>query len=137
MNMPEFYEKYDNGFCVHFSCEVYSRPAVLKALYAFHDRFLISYEITEKTLDVFFEPVKVLDEPIKEIVAAIQKELDFQMIRYDTMKSTNDIRKLLVARSLFTSCIEPEVQAAEETSGIDKEWKKDADSIFATWSEDL
>ncbi|MBQ4432380.1 MAG: hypothetical protein II877_12825, partial [Synergistaceae bacterium] len=61
----------------------------------------------------------------------------FQMIRLDTARRTRGIRELLVARSLYATCIEPERDVPEHDEAEAKSgWREDQSHIFASWSEE-
>ncbi len=59
------------------------------------------------------------------------------MIRLDTAHRTKGIRELLVARSLYATCIEPD-RAMPESDASDSQlsWRDDQSHIFASWYED-
>lgn len=104
----------------------------MKALYRFHDAHIISYKTDGVFIHVFFETSANIESAERE-TAAIMKELSFQMIRLDTARRTRGIRELLVARSLYATCIEPErdnpdPEEAEQASS----WRDDQRHIFAT-----
>ena len=130
------YELTDNGFSIRLDRNLYAREAVIKAFYRFHDKYIISYETDGAFLHVYFE-TGVKNESLEQEIAAIMKELSFQMIRLDTARRTRGIRELLVARSLYATCIEPEhsVPDSHETD-TNSGWREDQAHIFASWSED-
>ncbi len=49
------YELIDNGFTIRLDRNLYAREAVMKALYHFHDKYIISYETDGAFINVFFE----------------------------------------------------------------------------------
>ena len=59
------YERTNAGFLIRISLKLYRRPAVIKALYSYHDKYLISYELTEQDLIIYFEPIKDLSFELK------------------------------------------------------------------------
>lgn len=126
------YRLIDNGFCISLNLSLYARPAVMKALYKYHQQYLISFEIEENHLMVYFESETPITE-IDNLVASIQKELSFQMIRYDTMQATNQVRQLLVARALYATCVEDERTIDNTADGTNPSWKDDQRNIFASW----
>ena len=131
------YEKTDTGFLIRISLFIYARPAVIKALYSYRETYLISYELKDNVLIVYFEPIKNIPLDLKDEVATILKDLDFQMIRYDTMNSTRGIRELLVARALYTTCIEPEHENMDFVSeNNENSWKNDIQKIFSSWTSE-
>ena len=112
---------------------LYAREAVMKALYRFHDKYIICYETDGAFIRVFFESGAEI-ESIKQEISAIMKELSFQVIRLDTARRTRGIRELLVALSLYASCIEPEREAYEsEDTEKTPNWRDDQHRIFASW----
>ena len=132
------FELIPNGFMIKIDRNLYAREAVMKALYRFHEKYIISYETDGVFINVFFEFKSGTDLSIEFIepeAAEIIKELDFQMIRLDTVRRTKGIRELLVARALYASCIEPEREATEndEAKKI-SDWHEDQARIFASWS---
>ena len=108
----------------------------MKALYHLHNKYVISYETDGAFIHVFFETSAKI-EPIEHEIAGIMKELSFQMIRLDTARRTRGIRELLVARSLYATCIEPERENPEpDNTDSQSSWRDDQSHIFASWSED-
>ena len=131
------YEKTSFGFLIRIPLNLYARPAVIKALYSYRDKYLISYELTDQDLIIYFEPVKDISFELKEEVSNILKDLDFQMIRYDTMNGTKEIRELLVARALYTTCIEPEHEELDTVVEDNvSSWKNDIQGIFSSWASE-
>lgn len=126
------YRLIDNGFCISLNLSLYARPAVMKALYKYHQQYLISFEIEENHLVVYFESEAPI-MGIEKMVASIQKELSFQMIRYDTMQATNQVRQLLVARALYATCVEDDRTIENEADCNNSSWKEDQRNIFASW----
>ncbi|MBR0150409.1 MAG: hypothetical protein IJP89_03495 [Synergistaceae bacterium] len=130
------YELTDNGFSIKLDRNLYAREAVMKALYRFHDKYIISYETDGAFIHVFFETNAKI-ESIEHEISGIMKELAFQMIRLDTARRTRGIRELLVARSLYATCIEPERDVPEHDEAEAKSgWREDQSHIFASWSEE-
>ena len=105
----------------------------MKALYRFHGKYVISYETDGAFIKIFFETSATIGS-IEAEVAEIMKELSFQMIRLDTAHRTRGLRELLVARSLYATCIEPERETneVEDTSS----WHDDQERIFSSWSSE-
>ena len=126
------YELTSNGFTIKLDRNLYSREAVIKALYRFHEKYVISYETDGAFISIFFETSSKI-ESIDAEVAKIMKELSFQIIRLDTARRTKGIRELLVARALYATCIEPERNELE-TNEADLSWQEDQNRIFASWS---
>lgn len=128
------YELIDEGFAIRLDRNLYAREAVMKAFYRFHDEYVISYETDNEFIHVFFEKNSKI-EAVEDEVARIMKELSFQMIRLDTAHRTKGIRELLVARSLYATCIEPERETSKfENKESDSSWRDDQNNIFASWS---
>ncbi len=129
------YELTENGFSIRLDRNLYAREAVMKALYRFHDKYIISYETDGAFIHVFFETSAKI-ESVEHETAEIMKELSFQMIRLDTAKRTRGIRELLVARSLYATCIEPERENPEpDNPDSQSSWRDDQSHIFASWSK--
>ena len=135
--MPK-YEKTNTGFLIRISLYLYARAAVIKALYAYRDRYLIYYELDTDELIVFFEPTHSEMPDIKEEISNIYRDLDFQMLRYDTMKTSKEIRELLIGRALYATCIEPDHEILDSANPeLDDSWKEDAQSLFSSWSSEI
>ena len=135
MNDLKAYEPMKNGFALKLDRNVYAREAVMKALYRFHGKYVISYETDGVFIRVFFETNEKIDS-IELEIATIMKELTFQMIRLDTARRTRGIRELLVARSLYATCIEPEREISEADNPEENlSWREDQSRIFSSWSE--
>ena len=130
------YKITENGFSIRLDRNLYAREAVMKALYRFHDKYVISYETDGAFIYVFFETSKKIAS-VESETAEIMKELNFQMIRLNTARRTRGIRELLVARSLYATCIEPERESPTvDNSDSESSWREDQSHIFASWSED-
>lgn len=130
------YTLIDNGFCISLNLSLYARPAVMKALYRFHEQFIISFELDAERIHIYFESAEPLSN-IERTVAAVYKELSFQMIRHDTMKRTSQVRQLLVARALYATCVEGERTLDGEIPDADgAAWQDDLRSIFSSWSSE-
>lgn len=129
------YELTDDGFVVKLDRNLFAREAVMKALYRFHDKYIISYDTDGAFIHVFFEARTKIDS-VEQEISAVMKELSFQMIRLDTAIRSRGIRELLVARALYATCIEPEHEISEsDTTEEIPSWREDQDRIFASWSE--
>lgn len=127
------YELTEKGFSIRLDRNLYAREAVMKALYRFHDRYIIYYETDGEFIRVFFEACAEI-ESIEQELAEIMKELSFQVIRLDTARCTKGIRELLVARSLYATCIEPEHEPPDaEAQENPTSWRDDQNHIFASW----
>ena len=128
------YQLIDSGFCIRIDMRLYSREAVMKSFYRLHDKYIISYEVDQEFLLAYFE-ANPLPASIDDAVAGIMKELDFQMIRLDTIRHSQHIRELLVARSLYATCIEPERESPSQSDVEEQEsWLEDQNRVFASWS---
>ena len=132
------YMKTENGFAIKLDLRLYDRAAFVKAFYRFHSQYIISYDVNNPYVDVYFEPIHPINDMNNE-VASILRELDFQMIRVDTIRQTKGIRELLVARSLYATCIEQEKSIADPVASDNdyEDWREDQDKIFASWSEEM
>ena len=133
MEMTNF-ERTETGFLIRIPLRLYARPAVIKALYAYREKYLICYELKESDLVVSFEPLHNGAYDLREEVSAIMMDLDFQMIRYDTMRQTKEIRELLVARALYTTCLEPEHEEPDPEEARSDSWREDIQGIFSSWA---
>ena len=132
------YERTDSGFMIPISLRLYARPAVIKALYPYREKYMISYELSDDTLDIFFDNINDSPIELEKEVAGILRDLDFQMIRFDTMNSTKEIRELLVARALYTTCIEPDHETIDlENDSSGESWQDDLQGIFSSWTSEL
>ena len=128
------YDLIETGFMIKLDLKLFDREAVMKALYRFHDKYIISYETKKSFVYVYFETSDKIYS-VEAEVADIMKELSFQMIRLDTARRTRGLRELLVARALYATCIEPERTTIETDPEAKKtSWKEDQDRIFLSWS---
>ena len=59
------------------------------------------------------------------------------MIRTDIIRQTSHVRDLLVARSLYASCIEPEREEAGEDEETEPDWREDQNRIFSSWESEM
>ena len=127
----------DDGFSIKLDLRLYEREAVIKTLYRYHEKYLISYELEGNYIVISFETQHPLADYTSE-VSSMLKELDFQMLRIDTIRRTSHIRELLVARSLYATCIEPEYDESENEDEVNKsDWHEDQNRIFSSWSAEL
>lgn len=122
----------EDGFCFKLSREGYARQAVVKALYPYRDTYIISYDFDGNNITVYFEKKELIDN-VEQQVSEILKALDFQMIRYDTVRQTDAIRQLLVGRALYATCIENDNESV--TLENNASWEEDSRQIFKTWSD--
>lgn len=132
------YDITEQGFVLHLDATVYSRPAVMKAFYRLQDRYIISYERAGKNLDIYFDSsTGRVNEPAEEI-KEIMAELSFEMIRYDTMQDTANLRELLVGRALYATCVDMGRDAVtdEKPSQGSDSWLEDQQHIFESWAEE-
>ena len=132
------YNTTEQGFVLHLDATVYARPAVMKAFYRLQDRYIISYERAGKNLDIYFDSsTGRVNEPAEEI-KEIMAELSFEMIRYDTMQETANLRELLVGRALYATCVDMGRDAVtdEKPSQGSDSWLEDQQHIFESWAEE-
>lgn len=135
--MPK-YEKTNTGFLIRISLYLYARAAVIKALYTYRDRYLIYYELNNDELIIFFEPIHSDVPDMKTEISNIYRDLDFQMLRYDTMKNSKEIRELLVGRALYATCIEPDHEVLDSAGAeLNDSWEEDGQRLFSSWSSEL
>lgn len=128
------YSVTENGFSIRVDMTVHPREAVMKALYRFHDDYIISFERDGCYLLVWFETHSGLPGS-KEVIAEVLKELSYQTIRYDTMQNTKGVRELLVARALYATCIDnSDDQEMNPNESSSESWLEDKKSIFKSWS---
>lgn len=134
------YEVTDSGFIVHLDMTVYARQAVMKAFYRLQDRYIISFERKEHCLDVYLDRSNPIEkEAVMDELRSIFSELNFEMLHYDTLKQTSNIRELLVGRALYASCIDMGRDSLEAPEDDDVErggWEEDRDNIFSSWSNE-
>lgn len=130
------YRRIENGFSISLNLSIYARPAVMKAFYKYHQQYMISYEVQGDHLEVSFETSKQIAD-VDAVVASILKELSYQMIRYDTMRTTGHVRELLVARALYATCIEEERAIENIPEKACPSWMDDQRNIFTSWSAEF
>ena len=133
------YDVTEQGFVLHLGASIYARPAVMKAFYHLQGGYIISYERRGGTLDAYFdcpgEPIGNLSERLR----GIMEELSFEMLRYDTLRETSNLRELLVGRALYASCVDlgsdAEYPAPEKGDEMDS-WTRDRARIFESWTDE-
>ena len=131
------YETTDQGFVLHLDATVYARPAVMKAFYRLQDRYIISYERQGNLLDVYFDYSKSNTETVEDQIRRIMEELSFEMIRYDTMRETSNLRELLVGRALYATCVDMgREENKDEEPPAESSWIEDRNHIFSSWSDE-
>ena len=133
--MPEKYWPTECGFVIELDTSIYARAAVMKALYHLQDDYIISYERDGAKLLIYFDWLNAdYSSEWKKTAAQVMREINFEMIRYDTMRATSHIRELIVGRALYATCVETEHDINVEPSS-NESWKEDALGIFKSWSE--
>lgn len=133
------YDITDQGFVLHLDATVYARPAIMKAFYHLQNRYIISYERLDTKLDVYFDYIDEPSEDLSEQIRSIMTELNFEMIRYDTMRETSNLRELLVGRALYATCVDMGREANDSTPEQVSEvssWTEDRDHIFDSWTKE-
>ena len=131
------YETTDQGFVLHLDATVYARPAVMKAFYRLQDRYIISYERQGNLLDVYFDYSKSNTETVEDQIRRIMEELSFEMIRYDTMRETSNLRELLVGMALYATCVDMgREENKDEEPPAESSWIEDRNHIFSSWSDE-
>ena len=133
------YDMTEQGFVLHLDATVYARLAVMKAFYHLQDRYIISYERRDKTLDVYFDYLDREYEALPDQIRSIMAELSFEMIRYDTVKETSALRELLVGRALYATCVDMSREESDDASpqpSMENSWLEDKDRIFYSWTKD-
>ena len=134
------YNMTEQGFVLHLDATIYARPAVMKAFYHLQDRYIISFERRDKTLDVYFDYLNREYEALPDQIRSIMAELSFEMIRYDTVKETSALRALLVGRALYATCVDmgrDESDGASTQPSTKNSWLEDKDHIFSSWTKDV
>jgi His-Xaa-Ser system protein HxsD len=132
--MKQFYREHASGFEMFLDLSLYARQAVMKAFYLLQGSYTIAYERRGKFLHAFFEPVKSGSADFKAEAENALRLVQYEMLRYDTMRRTSHIRELLVGRALYATCVEVErPQAAEEVEETGS-WKDDAAHILESWN---
>ena len=133
--METTYTCQHNGFSLRVDMSVYSRPAVMKALYKWTDRYAIAYSRDYGQLLVEFECLnKGLCSPLIDAKNALNS-LSFEMMRWDVMKRTSVIRELLVGRALYATCIETD-QGDVSMDLSDDNWESDSQEVLQSWQEE-
>lgn len=132
--MKQFYREYGSGFEITVDLSLYARPAVMKALYSMQAKYAITYERRGKWLHVTFTPSKGTTVDIAPEATEALRCIQFEMLRYDTMRQTAHVRELLIGRALYATCVETERADAAEAIEGDDSWKDDAERILESWN---
>lgn len=133
------YEMTEQGFVLHLDATVYARPAVMKAFYHLQKRYIISYERRGEALDVYFDWPGESAGDLSERLRGIMEELSFEMLRYDTLRETSNLRELLVGRALYATCVEMgrgDENLAREDEPEGESWTRDRARIFESWTDE-
>jgi hypothetical protein len=137
--MDAIVEITDDGTIVfHLDMSVYSRPAVMKVL----DRWICLYAITYQktdTFDIAFQPL--IGAETGTVVNSnadaqqIGNELLHEMLRTDIIAQTTDIRKLLIGRALYATCIQANTPLRKGcgTNTTGQSWEEDSRRILSSW----
>jgi len=132
--VKRFYRELGSGFEITVDLSLYARPAVMKALYRQQEKYAITYERRGKWLRVCFTPIMDTTVEVASEAAEALRRIQFEMLRYDTMRQTAHVRELLVGRALYATCVEAErVDTDVEDDGAGS-WKDDAERILESWN---
>lgn len=130
--MRRSYEKTDDGILLRLDVTVYARQAVMRALYRLQERCAISYERNGAWLNVYLEPLGGSTNA-EELAASAWREINFEMMRYDAVRESANVRELLLGRALYASCVEAS-NAPEPPEEAEESWREDRRRIFESWS---
>jgi His-Xaa-Ser system protein HxsD len=132
--VKQFFRDYGSGFVITLDSSLYARPAVMKALYRMQAKYTIAYERRGKWLYVNFTPSSKTTIDVVSEAAEALRSIQFEMLRYDTMRQTAHVRELLIGRALYATCVETE--RADKAVEIDggASWKDDAERILESWN---
>ena len=109
----------------HFSKELYSKTALLKAAYSFTDKAYIHLDVNENEyiVDITIKP-NAEEFTLKEF----ENELLFQSLKYNIYQQTKEIRQLIIIRALASTVIDENTVTCEND-----EENFDIDSILEDW----
>jgi hypothetical protein len=129
----------DGTISLHIDMCVYSRPAVMKVLIRWTHLYAISYQKTD-TFDITLQPLIGIEtdtqgNPYTDS-QQICNELLQEMLRTDIIDQTADIRKLLMGRALYATCIQADTPSdkSSETNTIGQSWEEDSRRILSSWN---
>ncbi len=112
---------------------VYALEAVVKSAYLFLDRcFILLFHDAEGTLRVRLKCKSGTKADIHTLVDEFLNELLNQSLRYQIAKETRNLRELIMARALYSECLDTTSFNREETEEKD-EFAADALDIGKDW----
>lgn len=108
-----------------YSKELYPKLVLIKAAYNYTDKYYVHMDIVEDKYEIELTP-KSNELAIDE--NEFDNEILIQLARYEILKSTQDIRKLVLARSMASTIIDDPVV-------IEADDEKDMSNILKDWFE--
>ncbi len=125
---------YDESSCTcGIDTAVYPLEAVVKSAYLFLDRcYILLYHDAEGTLRVRLKCTSRTRADIHTIVDEFLNELLNQSLRYQIAKETRNLRELIMARALYSECLDTTSFNREGTEEKD-EFAEDALDIGKDW----
>lgn len=122
----------NNSIVFYLNKDIYNIKTIMKAAYNFIEDFYIFLNYVDSNIEVVLESKEQKSsEEMKRYKGEFHNELLRQNIRFIVAKDTKNIRKLVMGRALYDTCIEydePKEEIEENSSKL-----KDEFDILANW----
>jgi len=122
------------GDCIEvkLNCELYAKETILQVAYHFIDEYYVyldyEYEEKKRYIRIVLEPKKKTNINLRQAAGEFVNELLNQNLRACITGRTEGVRKLVLARALFTSYLDESEEIEEE-----QETEYNIESIAKDW----
>ena len=128
--MKKLYEIKDNMAEITISKTLYPLITIKKAIANYMQDVYIKLEEDENSIIILMQLQKN-DEDLEKIVGEFYNELLRESLRYNISCETKNLRELLIARALYTTCIDEAEK--EETLEEQNDEEFNIDEIAVNW----
>lgn len=122
---------------IMISKKLYPLISVKKAIANFMDK---AYVILDESKDNILLQLQIYDENIniEKIIGEFYNELLRESIRYEVQAETKELRELIVARALYTTCVEVDdgeknIESNYKSNSIENDEDYSIDDIAVNW----
>lgn len=133
--MEKLYKLNGNMAEISISKELYPLITIKKAIANYLDNVYIKLEDVNNNVLLKIQ-LKNENDNFKKIVGEFYNELLRESLRYDIANETKNLRELIIARALYTTCIDVEGENIEEintTKNEKYEEEFDINEIAVNW----
>lgn len=125
-------EDFMKSFFAEYDSKLYEKPALLKAAYAFVDKYYIHLEFNADG-DYYIRFTPKSGETSGDVIEQFENELLAQTVRQHVYKETKTLREIMVARAMASSMILDDVSIDAALSGDGKNKNYVLDDILTDW----